>query len=119
MAKKYIDADVFIGWARTRYCKDCDKRKGMKNGKMRFCYDIGDAPCRACDVDDMVEDVDNFPAADVKEVKHGAWEMIPPPKVYEKGAYVKFRCSECGVEYKSSSRYCRNCGARMDGKKGE
>lgn len=73
---KYIDADAFIGWARTRYCKDCDRRKGMKNGKMRFCYDIGGAPCRACDVDDMVEDVDNFPAADVEEGKRGEWISV-------------------------------------------
>ena len=48
----------------------------MKNGKMRFCYDIGDAPCRACDVDDMVEDVDNFPAADVEDGKRAAWISV-------------------------------------------
>jgi hypothetical protein len=27
----------------------------MKNGKVRFCYEIGDAPCRACDIGDTIE----------------------------------------------------------------
>lgn len=57
-----------------------------------------------------------IPAADVKEVRHGAWEMVPPPKVYKDGAYVKFRCSECGISFEGSSKYCGCCGARMDGK---
>lgn len=47
---------------------------------------------------------------------HGAWEMLSPPKKYESGAYCKFRCSECGVTFDHSSRYCSACGARMDGK---
>ena len=68
------------------------------------------------DRQDAEDDLKSIPAADVEEVRHGAWEMIPPPKVFEDGAYVKFRCSECGTEYESSGRYCPNCWARMDGK---
>lgn len=68
------------------------------------------------DKDRAISELRKIPAADVDEVKHGEWEMIPPPKVYEDGAYVRFRCSECGTEYGSLGRYCRNCGARMDGR---
>ena len=49
-------------------------------------------------------------------VRHGAWEMLPPPKKYESGTYCRFRCSECDVIFDHSSRYCSACGARMDGK---
>ena len=65
---------------------------------------------------DVEKLIRSAPTADVEEVRHGEWEMIPPPKVYQDGAYVRFRCSECGTEYESSGRYCPNCGARMDGK---
>ena len=52
---RLIDADATIKYLREFRCKDCDKRKGMKNGKIRFCYDIGDAPCRACDIGDTID----------------------------------------------------------------
>lgn len=58
----------------------------------------------------------NFRAADVEEVRHGEWEVIPPPKKYVSGTFCKFRCSECDTVYECSSRFCPNCGARMDGK---
>ena len=54
----------------------------------------------------------NFtPTADVQEVKHAYWERIP-------GAY---RCSEChcsptldGSGNWALTKYCHNCGAKMD-----
>ena len=52
---RLIDADATIKYLREFRCKDCDKRKGMKNGKIRFCYEIGDAPCRACDIGDAID----------------------------------------------------------------
>ena len=52
---RLIDADATIKYLREFRCKDCDRRKGMKNGKMRFCYEIGDAPCRACDIGDTID----------------------------------------------------------------
>ena len=39
----------------------------MKNGKIRFCYEIGDAPCRACDIGDTIDyflDEDISPTVD-------------------------------------------------------
>ena len=58
---RLIDADALESKIRKQYCEDCDRRKGIKNGKMRFCYEIGDAPCRACSVDDMCAELDDAP----------------------------------------------------------
>ena len=65
---RLIDADALIDEAMERYCKDCDKRKGIKNGKYRIIYEIGDAPCRACEVDDMKDEIESAPTADAIEV---------------------------------------------------
>lgn len=65
---KYIDADEFVKKNREWYCEQCEKRKGMKRGRLRFVYEIGGAPCRACDVDDVISDIEDFPAADVVPV---------------------------------------------------
>ena len=52
---RMIDADATVQYLRRFRCADCDRRKGMKNGKVRFCYEIGDAPCRSCDIGDTIE----------------------------------------------------------------
>lgn len=52
---RLIDADAAVKRLREVYCNDCDRRKGMKNGKQQFCYEIGDAPCRACGIEDAIE----------------------------------------------------------------
>ena len=111
---EYINRDAFVADKRKRYCEDCHRRKGMKNGKMRFCYEIGGAPCRACEVDDMFNDIEDYPAADVAEVKHGKWIWDD----LDRNAYY---CSECShAAYGNTSeimmgeyRYCPNYGAKM------
>lgn len=52
---RLIDADATIEYLREFRCKDCDRRKGMKRGKIRFCYEVGEAPCRACDIEDTID----------------------------------------------------------------
>lgn len=115
---KYIDREVFIAQKRELYCGDCDRRKGMKKGKMRFLYEIGDAPCRACGIEDILSDVEDFPTADVQPVKHAAWDYAMPVDGPERNRY---RCSRCsgfalldfwGRDVRS--RYCPECGAVMD-----
>lgn len=64
----YISREAFLAEKRHLYCENCARRKGMKNGKMKFIYEIGDAPCRACDIGDVLDDVEDFPAADVRPV---------------------------------------------------
>lgn len=58
---------------------------------------------------DAIETVKHLPAADVKPVRHGWWD-------------VNRRCSECGnpapLAYSKPDRwkspYCPNCGSKMD-----
>lgn len=129
MAKEYIEREAFLAEQRHLYCENCERRKGMKNGKMKFVYDIGDAPCRACDIGDMVDSVEDFPAADVvardcydrllaendelrkeRPVRHGRW-------VSTKNSFG-LKCSECGARVKNGAwrthNWCYSCGALMD-----
>lgn len=65
---RLIDADARIDDLMERYCKECDKRKGMKNGKRQFIYEIGEAPCRACEVDDVKAELEEAPTIDAVPV---------------------------------------------------
>jgi len=76
---RLIDADATIKYLREFRCKECDRRKGMKNGKIRFCYEIGEAPCRACDIGDTIDyfldedispTIDAVPVVRCKDCKH-------------------------------------------------
>lgn len=106
---EYIDREAFLAAKREQYCKDCERRKGIKNGKVKILYEIGDAPCRACGINDVLDDVEDFPAADVAPVRHGRWKPGDMP------TYGGYKCSVCGgntVLYKAT--YCPHCGALMD-----
>ena len=56
---RLIDADAFIKNRTEISCENCDRRRGMKNGKLKFVYEIGGVPCRACDIGDMIDCVDD------------------------------------------------------------
>ena len=58
-----IDSQAFIEQERKLYCEDCCRRQGMKNGRRVFCYEIGEAPCRACWLDDVLGHLEDFPTA--------------------------------------------------------
>ena len=57
--------------------------------------------------------MDSLPAADVVPVRHGRW--IWDGYVYD----APWQCSNCGVFHDVDSNYCPNCGAKMDGGKGD
>lgn len=90
---RLIDADATIKYLEEFRCKDCDRRKGMKNGKVRFCYEIGDAPCRACDIGDTIDyflDEDISPTIDAVQI---------------------VRCKDCKFWYKDEcSHLCKITG---------
>ncbi len=65
---EYIEREAFIAEQRHLYCENCERRKGMKNGKKKFVYAIGEVPCRACDIGDMLDSIEDYPAADVRPV---------------------------------------------------
>lgn len=108
---EYIDKEAFIKHYRKLLCEDCGRRKGMKNGKLKFCYAIGEAPCRACAIDDMLTFVEDFPAADVEERKTGKWVLKTFDDGY--GEYQLYECDKCGAVRAHRANYCHNCGARM------
>lgn len=68
---EYIDKQAFLADKKWLYCTDCDKRKGKKRGKMVTLYEIGEAPCKSCGIHDMLEEVECYPAADVRPVPEG------------------------------------------------
>ena len=110
-----IDRQAFIERERKLYCDDCDKRKGMKNGKLTVCYEIGEAPCRSCWLDDALTDLEDAPTIHAVPVRHGAWEVISVAKT---GFSKRVRCTYCKEEriYAADfDNYCPNCGARMTG----
>ena len=111
---RLIDADETVKYLREFRCEDCDRRKGMKNGKICFCYEIGDAPCRACDIGDTIDyflDEDISPTVDAvsvvrcRDCKHRPKE--PDWKTYESGLDLEFPegskcpCRCCGDEWYS------------------
>lgn len=101
---EYIDREAFKKSVEERYCLPC---KGAGKG-------YNGCKCRACWVDDMLDEVDCFqPAADVAPVVHG--KDLAQPSL--------FKCSVCGCEDDdtytcdvSEYRYCPNCGAKIDEK---
>lgn len=61
--------------------------------------------------------VNDAPAADVVEVRHGKWTLIG----YGNGRPLHWKCSACGYEtfdaVNGDTNFCPNCGAKMDGGK--
>lgn len=94
----------------ARYIKDCDCAKVISE---KFNIPLGD-------VIDVVYDI---PTADVEEVKHGEWIGVAD---YGNGNCIGY-CSVCGTTHKAENaselkcfqRYCKWCGAKMDGGKAE
>ena len=99
---RYIDADKLYELIRTN-----DYRLATINGSIDYgMFTIG-----------IKQAIDEIPTADVAEVKHGEWEL------FEDCANAGVYCTVCHKkvyrEYyanvKPKSKYCPNCGARMDG----
>lgn len=62
---EYINRDTFLEQERAWYCDNCDRRK---NSKGKTVYEIGEAPCRSCDIGDVLDALEDYPAADLVEV---------------------------------------------------
>ena len=93
---RYIDADKFIKWI--------EKQKRLSKGYTIF----------------MLQET---ATADVEEVKHGEWLLIVKRSNYlELPTCDTAKCSVCGKRIDVSETYfkrCPDCGAKMDGGKGE
>ena len=103
---RYIDADSFI-----------EKLKVSKEYQEKY------ATFREVKMTEFfIESVKEQPTADVVEVKHGEWiknqYISQVLKIPVKKEFV-FTCSLCGHDTLGKSKYCRECGAKMDGGKAE
>lgn len=66
--------------------------------------------------EDVIASIENAPAVDVQEIKHGEWKLC-----YEdwRRQIAGDECSACEFQHYgtciSHYHYCPNCGAKMDG----
>ena len=106
---RLIDADAVVQYLHEFRCADCDRRKGLKNGKVRFCYEIGDAPCRACDIGDTIEyfldediapTIDAIPVSWLREQMHNGdpEESKAAWRVLRHGRRSRRRDSDCVLQ---------------------
>lgn len=112
---RLIDADALAERLRLQYCKDCNNYNEIK--------------CRACNIDDTIDFIEDAPVVDAVEVVHGEWIKNEPnteamrewhkhgigKAMSEKSIY--WTCSRCGRWGTPSLKYCPNCGAKMDGER--
>lgn len=107
---RLIDADALMDDVSKRYCEECEKRRGIKKGKQTIIYEIGDAPCRACSVDDMKSELET--AQTIEERKKGKWidETFKPWGL----VFHPYKCDQCGEHSEADSDFCPNCGAKME-----
>jgi len=56
--------------------------------------------------------INDVPAADVAPVKRGIWKYTPAYKGAKFGFYY---CSSCGTPFWHATKYCPDCGTKMDG----
>ena len=104
---EYINKEAFKKSVEERYCEPCKTDGKDHNG----CW------CRACWVDDMLDEVECFQTADVDKVVHGRWESSTDEWL---GTDV-YTCSKCRESYvlvegtpkENLWHYCPNCGAQM------
>ena len=104
---EYIDREAFKKSVEEHYCKPCKAEGKDHNG----CW------CRACWVDDMLDEVDYFqPAANVAPVVHGRWETNS-----DRPDSLICSVCKCGFDMwkHDPHNYCPNCGAKMDEKEND
>ena len=98
---KYINANSFLEYEENR-CKNFPPLIGT------------------CSFDDATlrEELANFLAADVEPVRHGHWEVAICDRVSLAGKFknlICYKCSACETFDYQETKYCYNCGAKMDG----
>ena len=103
---RYIDADKLLKSTISKYrCVPLVGIPSYRNGEEYF------------DGEDFDDLINNTPTADVTEVRHGEWKttvLINTPEVFKTGAP---HCSECKRTAPHRTKFCPECGAKMDGKR--
>ena len=82
-----------------------------------WLYDQMNSTGAEFDIIDALEMIENFPAADVVEVRHGKWVHSEIEDDDWGRTFHKWTCSVCGYSVAhnpTGENYCPNCGAKMD-----
>lgn len=84
------------------------------NGAIKQLHELRSAEDMPIYYKPAIAEVINVLLIDVREVKHGRWiyEQLPLP--LSDGSKECVRCSVCNTHWDNESKYCPNCGARMD-----
>ena len=61
------------------------------------------------DYSTVFDEIDTMPAADVKRVKRGWWQLL-----HHEYGIKYYCCSECNKNEVRKYNYCPNCGAKMN-----
>lgn len=64
----------------------------------------------------ILKAIDYAPSADVELVRHGHWEEDVRYRAspFGIGCLIRSKCSVCGTLVDQETKYCHNCGAKMD-----
>lgn len=65
----------------------------------------------------ILKAIDYAPSADVEPVRHGHWEADVCDRVSMSGKLenlICYKCSACEMFSCQETKYCYNCGAKMD-----
>ena len=77
------------------------------------------------DINDFEEKLASMPTIDAELVRHGAWlpcdkngYILTETELRDGRRWYGYECSECNNIYHGNAltKYCPNCGAKMDGK---
>lgn len=84
-------------------------RRGLV--KIDYLARLGDKDTYKAKFEALCAALDKAPAVDAEPVRRGTWELV---SVGVNGHITAYHgCSVCGCVFKSPSRYCPNCGAKM------
>lgn len=115
---KLEDAIAIIEEKQKELCPVGRYGRGYVYGSDREKYDAWD---------EIIDALENVPAADVAPVVHGRWEWFDEETGTPSTGYERewgWRCSHCKEELpddyddpddRPAFRFCYNCGAKMDG----
>ena len=93
---EYIEREALL--ERLKFKRNCDRLTGK----------------RYAGLESAIAQVKKAHAADVVEVRHGEWEKVGA--IFFDNEVVYYRCPLCNTTWESKTKYCPNCGAKMDGK---
>lgn len=111
----------------AEYIKRETLKEHLYGGKFQEGCTGCDEPGEGC-IECIVDEIDNFPAADVAPVRRGHWIPIYAseltgwnPEFAGCDPIAGYKCSRCGNEAIFNcndvfvlSNYCPNCGAKME-----